>query len=221
MHIHAPISFYNSLFWVRKWVQHLWPQKDSPFCQERFFYQAFNGSLIRKGISGICPSKLCLFFSSSQKMFSFFSEIFLFVFYWLNLMPTEGYVAMKQTALNLPANATHLRRAWTFIGINWFSSQKNWNVSRIRIRSLTYTKIVVLHLIWQEMQRIWVKFQLSLVSNLKVENGKGKHLRRTWTFITINWFHKVLDCFFFIPVDTRTEEFSEKFETTLAYRGQP
>ena len=79
MHIHAPISFYNSLFWVRKWVQHLWPQKDSPFCQERFFYQAFIGSLIRKSISGICPSKLCLFFSSSQKMFSFFLKFFVCV----------------------------------------------------------------------------------------------------------------------------------------------
>ena len=55
-------------------------------------------------------------------------------------MPTEGYVAMKQTALNLPGNATHLRRAWTFIGIKWFSSQKNWNVSRIRIRPLIHTK---------------------------------------------------------------------------------
>ena len=103
--------------------------------------------------------------------------------------------------------------------------KKNGNVSRIRRlmhkKSCSALNLTKLHLIWQEMQRIWVKFQLSLVSKLKVENGKGKHLRRTWTFITINWFHKVLDCFFFIPVDTRTEEFSEKFETTLAYRGQP
>ena len=34
IHIHAPIFFDNSSFWVRKWVQHFWPHQNSPFCQE-------------------------------------------------------------------------------------------------------------------------------------------------------------------------------------------
>ena len=34
MHIHAPIFFDNSSFWVRKWMQHCWLQENSQFCQE-------------------------------------------------------------------------------------------------------------------------------------------------------------------------------------------
>ena len=35
MHIHAPNFFFdNSSFWLRKWGEHFWSHKNSPFCQE-------------------------------------------------------------------------------------------------------------------------------------------------------------------------------------------
>ena len=34
IHIHAPIFFDISSFWLRKWGEHFWSHKNSPFCQE-------------------------------------------------------------------------------------------------------------------------------------------------------------------------------------------
>ena len=32
-HVFAPILFDNPSFWVRRWVQHFWPNQSSPLCQ--------------------------------------------------------------------------------------------------------------------------------------------------------------------------------------------